>query len=185
MSETAQQPLKILIADDEENIRRILETRLRMQGYEVAAAVDGAEALELFRGFEPDLVVLDVMMPELDGFAVTERIRAQSEVPIILLTALGDVADRITGDGGSIHTIGGFINGVITSAAMDAGEICHWWWGIDAGRREVAAGDQPGRGWPEHQSIEHGTKAAAVLPDRGGGDTQQQAVGPVINHPAP
>jgi OmpR family response regulator RpaB len=68
-----------------------------MQGYEVAAAVDGAEALELFRGFEPDLVVLDVMMPELDGFAVTERIRAQSEVPIILLTALGDVADRITG----------------------------------------------------------------------------------------
>ena len=97
MSETAQQPLKILIADDEENIRRILETRLRMQGYEVAAAVNGAEALELFRGFGPDLVVLDVMMPELDGFAVTERIRAQSEVPIILLTALGDVADRITG----------------------------------------------------------------------------------------
>jgi len=70
MSETAQQPLKILIADDEENIRRILETRLRMQGYEVAAAVDGAEALELFRGFEPDLVVLDVMMPELDGGCV-------------------------------------------------------------------------------------------------------------------
>jgi OmpR family response regulator RpaB len=53
--------------------------------------------LELFRGFEPDLVVLDVMMPELDGFAVTERIRAQSEVPIILLTALNEVADRITG----------------------------------------------------------------------------------------
>ena len=97
ISEPSTKPLRILVADDEENIRRILETRLRMQGYEVAAAVDGAEALELFRGFEPDLVVLDVMMPELDGFAVTERIRAQSEVPIILLTALGDVADRITG----------------------------------------------------------------------------------------
>jgi OmpR family response regulator RpaB len=97
MTETAQAPLKILIADDEANIRRILETRLSMQGHEVAAAKDGAEALELFRGFEPDLVVLDVMMPELDGFAVLERIRAQSEVPIILLTALGDVADRITG----------------------------------------------------------------------------------------
>jgi OmpR family response regulator RpaB len=68
-----------------------------MQGHEVVAACNGAEALELFRGFEPDLVVLDVMMPELDGFAVVERIRAQSEVPIILLTALGDVADRITG----------------------------------------------------------------------------------------
>ena len=89
--------LKILVADDEANIRRILETRLAMQGHEVLAAKNGAEALEIFRGFEPDLVVLDVMMPELDGFAVVERIRAQSEVPIILLTALGDVADRITG----------------------------------------------------------------------------------------
>ena len=97
MPEATQAPLKILIADDEANIRRILETRLAMQGHEVAAARDGAEALEIFRGFEPDLVVLDVMMPELDGFAVLERIRAQSEVPIILLTALGDVADRITG----------------------------------------------------------------------------------------
>lgn len=97
MTESTDSPLRILVADDEQNIRRILETRLRMQGHEVACAVDGAQALELFRGFEPDLVVLDVMMPELDGFAVTERIRAQSEVPIILLTALSDVADRITG----------------------------------------------------------------------------------------
>ena len=97
MTETAQPPLKILIADDESNIRRILETRLAMQGHAVAAAKDGAEALDLFRSVEPDVVVLDVMMPELDGFAVLERIRAQSEVPIILLTALGDVADRITG----------------------------------------------------------------------------------------
>ncbi len=97
MTETAQPPLKILIADDEANIRPILETRLAMQGHAVAAAKDGAEALELFRSSEPDVVVLDVMMPELDGFAVLERIRAQSEVPIILLTALGDVADRITG----------------------------------------------------------------------------------------
>jgi OmpR family response regulator RpaB len=101
MSQTAEAPvneaLKILVADDEANIRRILETRLSMQGHEVAMAENGAQALELFRGFEPDLVVLDVMMPELDGFAVVERIRAQSEVPIILLTALGDVADRITG----------------------------------------------------------------------------------------
>ena len=97
MPETVAPPLKILVADDEASIRRILETRLRMQGHEVAAAEDGAQALEIFRGFEPDVVVLDVMMPVLDGFAVTERIRAQSEVPIILLTALGDVADRISG----------------------------------------------------------------------------------------
>jgi OmpR family response regulator RpaB len=95
--DVAQQLLKILIADDEANIRRILETRLSMAGHDVSAAADGEEALELFRGLEPDLVVLDVMMPKLDGFAVLERIRAQSEVPVILLTALGDVADRITG----------------------------------------------------------------------------------------
>jgi OmpR family response regulator RpaB len=94
---TRPEGLKILVADDEANIRRSLETRLTMQGHEVLSASIGAEALELFRGSEPDLVVLDVMMPELDGFAVVERIRAQSEVPIILLTALGDVADRITG----------------------------------------------------------------------------------------
>jgi len=97
MSESGAQALRILVADDEANIRRILKTRLEMQGHELAMAENGAEALELFRGFEPDLVVLDVMMPELDGFAVTERIRAQSEVPIILLTALNEVADRITG----------------------------------------------------------------------------------------
>ena len=94
---TTTAPLKFLVADDEENIRRILETRLVMLGHEVTLAENGAQALEHFRASEPDVVVLDVMMPELDGFAVTERIRAQSEVPIILLTALGDVADRITG----------------------------------------------------------------------------------------
>ena len=97
MQEPTASPLRILVADDEPNIRRILETRLRMQGHEVIAAEDGEQALELFRGFAPDLVVLDVMMPGLDGFAVIERIRAQSEVPIILLTALTEVADRITG----------------------------------------------------------------------------------------
>jgi OmpR family response regulator RpaB len=95
--DTAPQSLNILIADDEANIRRILETRLSIAGHAVTVASDGEEALERFRGLEPDLVVLDVMMPKLDGFAVLERIRAQSEVPVILLTALGDVADRITG----------------------------------------------------------------------------------------
>ncbi|MFM7651336.1 MAG: response regulator [Vulcanococcus sp.] len=90
-------PLKILIADDEPSIRRILETRLRLIGHEVQLAENGIKAMELFRRFHPDLVILDVMMPELDGFAVTEQIRVESDLPIILLTALSDVADRITG----------------------------------------------------------------------------------------
>ena len=90
-------PLKILIADDEPSIRRILETRLRLIGHEVQVAENGIKAMELFRSFQPDLVILDVMMPGLDGFAVTEQIRVESDLPIILLTALSDVADRITG----------------------------------------------------------------------------------------
>ncbi|MEB3235281.1 MAG: response regulator [Cyanobacteriota bacterium] len=97
MTEDAASQFKILVVDDEANIVRILETRLRMLGHQVAIANNGLEALEQFKVFDPDLVILDVMMPELDGFAVTERIRLQSDVPIILLTALSDVADRITG----------------------------------------------------------------------------------------
>ena len=87
----------ILVVDDEASIRRILETRLSMIGYQVITACDGEEALELFRQHAPDLVVLDVMMPRLDGYAVCQELRKDSDVPIVMLTALGDVADRITG----------------------------------------------------------------------------------------
>ena len=87
----------ILVVDDEASIRRILETRLSMIGYNVITACDGNEALECFRNCEPDLVVLDVMMPKLDGYGVCQELRKESDVPIVMLTALGDVADRITG----------------------------------------------------------------------------------------
>ncbi|HIK37332.1 MAG: response regulator transcription factor [Geminocystis sp.] len=88
---------KILVVDDEASIRRILETRLSMIGYDVVTAADGEEALEVFRKTQPDLVVLDVMMPKLDGYGVCQELRKESDIPIIMLTALGDVADRITG----------------------------------------------------------------------------------------
>ena len=87
----------ILVVDDEASIRRILETRLSMIGYQVVTACDGEEAIEAFRRTNPDLVVLDVMMPKLDGYGVCQEIRKESDVPIVMLTALGDVADRITG----------------------------------------------------------------------------------------
>ncbi|MEI6030104.1 MAG: response regulator transcription factor [Synechococcaceae cyanobacterium ELA739] len=87
----------ILVVDDEASIRRILETRLSMIGYQVITACDGEEALELFRQRSPDLVVLDVMIPKLDGYGVCQELRKDSDVPIVMLTALGDVADRITG----------------------------------------------------------------------------------------
>ncbi len=87
----------ILVADDEASIRRILETRLKMVGYDVVTAEDGEEAVEVFNKENPDLVVLDVMMPKMDGYGVTREIRRTSDVPIIILTALGDVSERITG----------------------------------------------------------------------------------------
>ena len=88
---------KVLVVDDEASIRRILDTRLSMIGYAVITASDGEEALSLFRQEIPNLVILDVMMPKLDGYGVCQEIRKTSDVPIIMLTALGDVADRITG----------------------------------------------------------------------------------------
>jgi OmpR family response regulator RpaB len=84
---------KILIVDDEISIRRILATRLSMAGYEVVAAADGLEALDIFSKEVPDLVVLDVMLPKLDGYGVCQKLRQQSNIPIIMLTALGEVVD--------------------------------------------------------------------------------------------
>jgi len=88
---------KILVVDDEVSIRRILALRLSMVGYDVVTASDGKKALEVFRLANPDLVVLDVMMPLLDGYGVCQELRKESDVPIIMLTALLDVVDRITG----------------------------------------------------------------------------------------
>jgi OmpR family response regulator RpaB len=88
---------KILVVDDETSIRRILETRLSIIGYRVITASDGEEALVLAKKEIPNLIVLDVMIPKLDGYGVCQQIRKESDIPIIMLTALSDVADRITG----------------------------------------------------------------------------------------
>ena len=103
MTENVEMPMdnedrpRILLADDEASIRRILETRLKMAGYDVYTAEDGEDAIAEFGKHNPDLVVLDVMMPKMDGYGVTREIRRTSDVPIIILTALGDVSERITG----------------------------------------------------------------------------------------
>ena len=88
---------KILVADDEASIRRILEARLGMIGYDIVTATDGEEAIAAFNKHNPDLVVLDVMMPKMDGYGVTREIRRTSDVPIIMLTAKGDDMDKILG----------------------------------------------------------------------------------------
>jgi DNA-binding response OmpR family regulator len=87
----------VLVVDDEPAVRRVLLMRLQMAGYRVICAEDGEAALELFQREQPDLVVLDVMMPKLDGFAVCRRLRAESCVPIIFLSALDAIAERVAG----------------------------------------------------------------------------------------
>lgn len=88
---------KVLIVDDEATIRRILETRLKISGYQVDVATDGDEAIDKFNTYHPDVVILDVMLPKLNGFDVCKEIRSYSEVPVIILSAVTDVADRIKG----------------------------------------------------------------------------------------
>jgi len=86
---------KILVADDEISIRQIVEARLKMAGYDVITAADGAEALELVKLEHPNLIVLDIMMPKMDGLQVCREVRKNMTIPIIMLTAKGDVIDRI------------------------------------------------------------------------------------------
>ena len=88
---------KILVADDEQNIIKLLRLYLREEGYEIVAARNGREALERFRSESPDLVLLDLMMPELGGFEVCTEIRKTSDVPVIMLTARSDDVDKIVG----------------------------------------------------------------------------------------
>lgn len=86
---------KILVIDDEASIRQIVETRLKIAGYEVITASDGIEALEQAAVHSPSLIVLDVMMPKMDGFEVCRELRKNMTTPIIMLTAKGDIGDRI------------------------------------------------------------------------------------------
>lgn len=88
---------KILIADDEPQIVELLQIYLEMQGYQTAGAYDGAKALELWRQNEFDMVLTDIMMPQVDGYDLVEKIRNESNVPILFLTAKTDLADRVKG----------------------------------------------------------------------------------------
>jgi len=91
--------VNILIAEDEEDIRHLVTLHLTKEGYEVFEASNGAEALEIFTRERIDLLILDIMMPEMDGFALLQRIRKRSKVPVIMLTARTDEADKILGLG--------------------------------------------------------------------------------------
>jgi len=90
-------PKRVLIVDDEPRYLRLLEANLRTEGYEVITAQDGLQAVDICSSQPVDLVLLDIMMPRLDGFGATQRIREFSSVPIIILTAKGEEQDRVRG----------------------------------------------------------------------------------------
>jgi two-component system, OmpR family, response regulator MprA len=96
-SETDLAGGRVLVVEDDEEIADVLRRSLRNEGYEVQTSADGVEALDLAIGFVPDLVVLDLGLPRLDGIEVCRRLRADSDVPILMLTARAETEDRVGG----------------------------------------------------------------------------------------
>ncbi len=88
---------KILVVDDEQALQETLAYNLRRQGYEVETSADGPSALESVRTFKPDLIVLDVMLPGIDGFELTRILRQDMNTPVLMLTARDDEIDRVVG----------------------------------------------------------------------------------------
>ncbi|MBR4700624.1 MAG: response regulator transcription factor [Oscillospiraceae bacterium] len=89
--------LKILIVEDDNNIADLLRLYLEKENYEVSIASDGGKGVEQFRRFRPDLVLLDLMLPVLDGWGVCRTIRAESQTPVIMLTAKSELDDKVAG----------------------------------------------------------------------------------------
>ena len=89
--------VSVLIVEDDRNIAELLQMYLEKEGYAVTVAADGGQGLAKFRAIKPDLVLLDVMMPVMDGWSVCKAIRAEAQTPIIMLTAKGDTESKVMG----------------------------------------------------------------------------------------
>ena len=89
--------VSVLIVEDDRNIAELLQMYLEKEGYAVTTAFDGGQGLSKFRSINPDLVLLDVMMPVMDGWGVCKAIRSESQTPIIMLTAKGETEDKVSG----------------------------------------------------------------------------------------
>lgn len=88
---------KVLIVEDDNNIAELLHLYLEKEGFETQVARDGGKSVELFRAFTPDLVLLDVMLPTMDGWSILKKIREQGKTPVIMLTAKGETNDKVSG----------------------------------------------------------------------------------------
>jgi len=100
MNEFSRAP-RVLVVEDDEDIAQALQRSLRMEGYEVRSAADGRIALEQGRSFAPDLVILDLGLPEVDGLEVARSLRADDDVPILILTARDALDSRVEGLAGA------------------------------------------------------------------------------------
>jgi DNA-binding response OmpR family regulator len=149
---------RILIVDDEPRYLRLLEANLKTEGYTVLTAADGVQALDVFLAQPVDLILLDIMMPRLDGFAVCQRVREYSNVPIMILTAKGEEQDRVKGLdlGADDYLVKPFsatellarVRAVLRRSEMPiepvpARFLTHEDLRIDLARAEVWRGDQP------------------------------------------
>ncbi len=88
---------KLLVVDDDPNICELIEFYFMKEGYEVKACHEGDKAVDAFRDFDPDIILLDLMLPGMDGYDICREIRKESSVPIIMLTARGETLDRVVG----------------------------------------------------------------------------------------
>ena len=94
--------VSVLIVEDDRNIAELLQMYLEKEGYAVTVANDGGQGLAKYRSIKPDLVLLDVMMPVMDGWSVCKAIRAEAQTPIIMLTAKGETDDKVATTRGTL-----------------------------------------------------------------------------------
>ena len=91
----AMQPTRVAVVDDDRYVREMLELGLAREGFTVRTAADGAAALELVKSFDPEVIVLDIMMPKIDGVTLLPRLREVTQAPILMLTAKGETGDKV------------------------------------------------------------------------------------------
>ena len=153
LSDTDQAQGRVLIVEDDEDIADVLRRSLRNEGYEVRASADGREALDVATGFFPDLVVLDLGLPGMDGVEVCRRLREEGDVPILMLTARAETEDRVTGldSGADDYLVKPFerrellarIRALLRrrpprgAASLEVGDLC-----LNPDTREVRRGDR-------------------------------------------
>lgn len=154
MQSLESQVARVLVVDDEPHIVDFLTLGLQREGYEVADAADGREVLTRVSDWKPDVVILDIMLPGLDGLQVCRLLRARSDVPVLLLTARGEVADRVIGlDSGaddylckpfSFSELTARVRALLRRHGVESGAILRWAdLCVDTATREVWRGHRP------------------------------------------